>query len=216
VLIDLHTHTRRHSWDSDLSPDELIELSKLAGLDGICLTEHDFFWDPDEVAALARKHAFLVLPGVEINTEDGHMLCFGLTGYAYGMHRVRELAEHVRLAAGAIVAAHPYRRQAPWKPEDPEDYAFALDRATANPAYAACGALERINGRGTPFENGFAAAVCDAVGLPQTAGSDAHAAKDVGRCATEFLDRIGDLQGLIDGLRAGRCRAVDLQGVVSS
>jgi hypothetical protein len=210
MLIDLHTHTRRHSWDSDLSPDDLVELSKQAGLDGVCLTEHDFFWDLEEAAVLASKHDFLVLPGVEINTEDGHMLCFGLTGYAYGMHRVPELAAHVRRAGGAIVAAHPYRRQAPWKPEDPEDYQGALVRASANPAYGSCGAIERINGRGSTFENAFAADVCDAVGLPQTAGSDAHAAADIGRCATEFLDRIEDLEGLIKALRAGRCRAVDL------
>ena len=211
VLIDLHTHTRRHSWDSDLTPDELIDLSKQAGLDGVCLTEHDFFWDLDEVAALASKHDFLVLPGVEINTEDGHMLCFGLTSYTYGMHRLPELAGHVRTAGGAIVAAHPYRRQAPWKPDDPEDYRGALVRAIANPAYASCWALERINGRGTDFENTFAGAVCDSLGLPQTAGSDAHAATDVGRCATEFLDNIEDLEGLISALRAGRCRAVELR-----
>jgi predicted metal-dependent phosphoesterase TrpH len=210
VLIDLHTHTRRHSWDSDLSPDELIDLSKQAGLDGVCLTEHDFFWDPDEVAALARRHDFLVLAGVEINTEDGHMLCFGLSSYSYGMHRVHELAEHVRQAGGAMVAAHPYRRQAPWKPDDPEDYRSALLKASANPAYASCWAIERINGRGTGPENAFAAAVCDTLGLPETAGSDAHAAADIGRCATQFLDRIEDLEGLIAALRAGRCQPVDL------
>jgi predicted metal-dependent phosphoesterase TrpH len=210
VLIDLHTHTRRHSWDSDLSPDELIELSKQAGLDGLCLTEHDFFWDLNEVAALARRHDFLVLPGVEINTEDGHMLCFGLTSYSYGMHRVGELADHIQKAGGAMVAAHPYRRQAPWKPDDPEDYRSALLKAVANPAYASCWAMERLNGRGTQAENAFSAAICDALGLPETAGSDAHAAGDIGRCATRFLDRIEDLEGLIAALRGGRCQAVDL------
>ena len=211
MLIDLHAHTRRHSWDSDLSPDELVDLCKQAGLDGVCLTEHDFFWDLDEVAALARRHDFLVLPGVEINTEDGHMLCFGLSSYTYGMHRVRELSEHVRNARGAMIAAHPYRRQQPWKPEDPEDYRQALLRAAANPAYASCWAMERINGRGTHSENAFAAAVCDTLGLPETAGSDAHAPADIGRCATRFLDRIEDLEGLIAALRTGRCEALDLQ-----
>lgn len=211
MLIDLHTHTRRHSWDSDLTPDELIDLAKQAGLDGICLTEHDFFWDLDEVAELARRHNFLVLPGVEINTDDGHMLCFGLTEYRYGMHRVPELAAHVRQAGGAIVAAHPYRRQQPWKPEDPEDYRNALLKAAANPAYSSCWAMERVNGRGSQAENSFAAAVCDELGMASTAGSDAHAATDVGRCATEFLDRIDDLYDLIAALQDGRCRAVELR-----
>ena len=211
MLIDLHTHTRRHSWDSDLTPDELIDLVKQAGLDGVCLTEHDFFWDLDEVRDMARRHDFLVLPGVEINTEDGHMLCFGLTAYTYGMHRVPELAEHIRKAGGAMVAAHPYRRQAPWKPEDPEDYRNALLKAAANPAYASCLAIERLNGRGSEMENGFSTALCERLDLPTTAGSDAHAATDVGRCATEFQDRIEDLEGLIAALQAGRCTAVDMR-----
>jgi predicted metal-dependent phosphoesterase TrpH len=49
MLIDLHTHTRPLSHDSLLSPDELIEAAKAAGLDAICVTEHDFAWEPDEV-----------------------------------------------------------------------------------------------------------------------------------------------------------------------
>jgi predicted metal-dependent phosphoesterase TrpH len=211
MLIDLHTHTRRHSWDSDLTPDELIEHSKRTGLDGICLTEHDFFWDLAEVRELSRRHSFLVLPGVEINTDDGHMLCFGLESYVYGMHRVAELAAHVQRAGGVLVAAHPYRRQLPWRPDDAEDQQRALTRAAANPAYAVCAALEQINGRGSDVENAFAAAVCDSLGRPTTAGSDAHVAADIGRCATDFTDRIESLADLIEALKRGRCRAVDLR-----
>ena len=210
MLIDLHTHTRRYSWDSDLTPDELVDLAKRAGLDGVCITEHDFFWDHDQVRELSKRHDFLVLPGVEINTDDGHMLCFGLQGYVYGMHRALELSEHVQRVGGVVVAAHPYRRQMPWNQEDEVEYEQALAKAAANVAYAECAAMERVNGRGSEFENGFASAVCDRVGLPGTAGSDAHQAHDVGRCATEFFDRIEDLEGLIAGLKTGRCRALRL------
>jgi hypothetical protein len=71
--------------------------------------------------------------------------------------------------------------------------------------------MERLNGRGSDAENAFAAAVCDNLGLPSTAGSDAHAATDIGRCATEFLDKVNDLEGLIEAVRGGRCQAVDLR-----
>jgi predicted metal-dependent phosphoesterase TrpH len=210
MLIDLHTHTRRYSWDSDLTPDELVDLAKRAGLDGVCITEHDFFWDHDEVRELSRRHDFLVLPGVEINTDDGHMLCFGLQGYVYGMHRAPELATHVQRGGGVLVAAHPYRRQLPWNHDDAEEYEQSLSKAAANVAYPECAALERINGRGSAFENAFAADVCDRLGLPSTAGSDAHEARDIGRCATEFLDPVSDLAELIAALKAGRCRALRL------
>ena len=86
VLIDLHTHSFPKSDDSFADVDDLIDNAKAAKLDGICLTDHDFFWSKDEVRDLARRHDFLVLPGSEINTDTGHVLVFGLDRYVFGMH----------------------------------------------------------------------------------------------------------------------------------
>jgi predicted metal-dependent phosphoesterase TrpH len=210
VLIDLHTHTKSLSWDSTLSPDELIDLAKLAGIDGICLTEHDFFWDHDAAVALGKRHNFLVIPAVEINTEDGHVLCFGLEKYVYGMHRWHELARHIQEANGAMVAAHPYRRQMPWDAKAQEDYLPGLEKACLNPAYALCAGIEIINGRGKSIENEFSAALCERLGMPATASSDSHSPGDIGRCATEFLRPIDGLESLIAELKAGRFRPVAL------
>jgi predicted metal-dependent phosphoesterase TrpH len=212
MLIDLHTHTRPLSWDSNLTADELIERSKKAGLDGICLSEHDYFWEPEKVMELAKKHNYLVLPAIEINTEDGHMLCYGLDKYVYGMHRALELAGYIKEAHGTMVAAHPYRRQMPWIVREEKDYTEALERASRNGAYAHCAALERINGRGTVKENTFSGQLCDYMSMPGTAGSDAHAIADIGKCATEFLNTIESIEDLIEELGAGRFRAVSLVG----
>jgi predicted metal-dependent phosphoesterase TrpH len=211
VLIDLHCHTRRYSWDASLSPDELIEMAKKAGLDGLCLSEHDYFWDPEDVKALAKKHDFLVLPAIEINTDGGHALCYGLTTYVYGMHRPVELAGHIQRAGGAMIGAHPYRRQMPWHPEKPDEYQEALAKAAQNPLYAGCDALEELNGRGTAVENAFSSRLIEYMHMPSTAGTDSHDPPDVAKCATEFLDRIEDLDGLIAALKAGRVRPVDLR-----
>ena len=211
MLIDLHAHTHPLSHDSTLTPDNLVEAAKRAGLDGICLTEHDFFWDPNEAADLGRRHGFLVIPGVEVNTEHGHILVFGLTRFFYGMHRFAELAAMVEDAGGAMIAAHPYRRQLPFELRDTGDWTEALMRARANPSYAAVQAIESVNGRGTPRENAFAEEIAARVGLPRTAGSDAHAHADVGICATEFEAQITGLENLIAELRTGRCRPVALR-----
>ena len=210
MLIDLHTHTRPLSWDSYLSPDDLVERSKKLGLDGICLSEHDFFWKPEDVLELAKRHDYLVLPAIEINTDDGHILAYGLDKYVYGMHRSHELADHIKEVGGVMVAAHPYRRQMPWYIESERDYEEALERATRNPAYQYCAALETINGRGTEKENEFSRRLCELMEMRGTAGSDAHARVDIGRCATEFERDIEDTEGLIEELKAGRFRAVDL------
>lgn len=211
LLIDLHTHTDPLSHDSLLTPDQLIELAKAAGLDGVCLTEHDFFWEHDRARDLRRKHNFLVIPGIEVNTEDGHALVFGLEKYVYGMHRMRELAALVDQAGGVMLAAHPYRRQLPFELRHEGDWSHALDRAAGNPAYPLVAAMESYNGRGTPRENAFALALAERLGLPRFAGSDAHTAGDVGACATEFEREITGLDDLIEQLKAGRFRPAILR-----
>ncbi|MEX0785608.1 MAG: PHP domain-containing protein [Dehalococcoidia bacterium] len=210
MLIDLHTHTRPLSWDSYLSPDELVERSRAAGLDGICLSEHDFFWKPEDVAELAKRHNYLVLPAIEINTDDGHILAYGLETYVYGMHRSHELAHHVEQSNGAMIAAHPYRRQMPWYIDSERDYDEALERASRNGAYRFCVALEVINGRGTPKENEFSQRLCTKMGMRGSAGSDAHARSDIGKCATRFERDIASIEDLIQELKAGRYQPVDL------
>lgn len=202
MLIDLHCHTRPLSHDSSLTADELIDVAKAAGLDGVCLTEHDFFWEPDEARDLARRHDFTVIPGVEINTEDGHFIVFGLHRYVYGMHRTGELAALVESAGGAIIAAHPYRRQLPFELRQSGDWTEALHRTADNPAYAHVCAMESYNGRGSERDNAFAAALVERLGLPAVAASDCHEPRDVGVCATEFRGPISSLGDLIAALRS--------------
>jgi predicted metal-dependent phosphoesterase TrpH len=206
LLIDLHTHTQPLSHDSLLSADELIDAARNAGIDGVCLTEHDFFWEPEAVAELRKRHDFLVIPGIEVNTEDGHIVVFGLEHYVYGMHRMHELVALVHAAGGVMIAAHPYRRQLPFELRNDGDWSAALERAAANPAYGQVCAIETANGRGTERENAFSREIAERLGARQVAASDAHAANDVGRCATEFDRPIKGLDDLIAELKAGQFR----------
>ena len=221
MLIDLHTHTKPRSWDSFITPDEMVDLAKEASLDAMVLAEHDWAWEADEVAELAKRHDFNVIRAMEINTEDGHILVFGLHEYKFGMHRSHELAEFVNAVGGVMIAAHPYRRQMPWKPEDEREYEDALARATRNPAYRFVTAIEVLNGRGTAAENDFSLRVQDRMHLPATAANDTHQhdEKDqqMGRAATYFEAEIGTEQELITALRSGRYWPLDLtKGTLTS
>ena len=210
MLIDLHTHTHPLSWDSYLHPDDLVERSKQAGLDAIVLSEHDWAWEPEAVRALSQRHNFPVFAGMEINTEDGHILVYGLHEYSYGMHRSHELAGHADHVGGVMVAAHPYRRQMPWRVDDEQDYREALLHAQANGAYRFVAALEILNGRGTVKENNFSLALAQEMGMPGTGGTDSHQRTDIGKTATYFERDVRTEQELIEEIRAGRVRAVDL------
>jgi predicted metal-dependent phosphoesterase TrpH len=211
MLIDLHAHTWPRSHDSVLNPDDLIVRAKAAGLDAIAFTEHDTVWDQKSIEELRAKHNFLVLAGVEISTDDGHILAFGIDKYVFGMHRSRELASYAERAGGVLVAAHPYRRQMPWFSRSDEEYHGALEKASRNPAYQYVKALEEQNGRGSDKENEFARRLCELMELPGTAGTDSHAISDVGKCATLFHGEIRDERELIEELKAGRFEAVDLR-----
>lgn len=208
MLIDLHVHTRPLSHDSLLTADDAVELAKERGLDAICFTEHDFFWDTDEVRAISKRHDFPVFPGVELNTEDGHFVVFGLREWVYGMHRTGELAAHARSEGGVLIAAHPYRRQLPFELLKEGDWTDAMDRAAANPAYDHVTAMESTNGRGSDRENAFSGELCRRLGLPPVAASDSHEPKDIGVCATDFSMSVSTVEELIAELKAGRFQPV--------
>jgi hypothetical protein len=211
VLIDLHTHTHPLSHDSLLSPDQLVEAAKAAGLDAVCPTEHDFFWDHAEVEALSKRHNFLIIPGIEVNTEDGHIVVFGLDRFVYGMHRMHELARLAETVGAVMIAAHPYRRQLPFELRHDGDWTDAIEPAAANPAYAHVTAIETYNGRGSDRENAFSAELAARLKLRATAASDAHERKDIGRCATEFDGKITGLEDLITELKGGQFKSVVLR-----
>ncbi len=211
MLIDLHSHTWPRSHDSVLNPDDLIVRAKQAGLDGIVFTEHDTVWDQRSLDEIKAKHDFLVLAGVEISTDDGHMLVFGIDKYVFGMHRVRELHSYVEKSEGVMVAAHPYRRQMPWFSRTEEEYQASLDKAARNPAYQYVKALEELNGRGSDKENEFSRRLAEMLHFPGTAGTDSHAISDIGKCATYFEGPIGDERDLIRALKDGRYYPVDLR-----
>src|SRR5258705_317504 len=79
--IDLHTHSF-FSGDGISSPEDMIAAARAKGLSGFAITDHNTC---DAVNYLLEKglmrldglpvNDFLILPGVEVTTADGHLLC---------------------------------------------------------------------------------------------------------------------------------------------
>ena len=203
------------SDDSFMSVDEAIEGAKSAGLDGICLTDHDAFWSDEQTRELSRRHGFLVLAGSEINTDAGHVLVFGLRRYEFGMHKPEFLRACADREGGVLIAAHPYRRRFLEEPgRDPAVRAGMLERAVADPFFGLCEAVEGLNGRGSVEQNRYAADLGSSLSLAATAGSDAHRAGQLGTAATEFHGKIEGVPDLIRLLKSGQYRPVDLRAGV--
>ena len=206
MIIDLHTHTRPPSDDSFLEPSELIQRSKQAGLDAICFTEHDWFWNKDALARLVQEHDFLVLPGVELNTDEGHYLVFGLEEYSFGMHHTEYLRQAVDEVGGVMILAHPFRRQY----HQGDDIADAVEQYCRRPFFRLLDTIEVLNGRATETQNEFSQELCRRLNLKGIGGSDAHQLSDIPTCATRFERKINTVEELITELKADRFSPVDL------
>lgn len=192
MLIDLHCHTKRYSACSALTPDALIRAGRARGLDGVCITEHDALWPGDDVRALRDEFSFVVLRGMEVTTEVGHVLVYGVSGYTAGMAVLEDLCRIVRRAGGLMYLAHPSRR---YGTLPPDDLASTFD------------SVEAHNGTEGLLQNDNASALARGMPLPGIAGSDAHSVREIGVCATEFDAQIADEKGLLDALRSGAYRA---------
>ncbi len=190
---------------------ELVVGAKAAGLDGICVTDHDRFMDPEVAGEMTTESGLLVVPGCEVTTEEGHLLVFGLTKYVFGMHSTVFLRSMVDETGGAMVAAHPYRRAyRPGNPRGTESYIDLLQNARHNPMFDAADAVEVLNGRGSTEENTFSSDLAAELRMRGTGSSDAHTVGDLGTFATEFDRPIAGLADLVHELRAGRVRLVKL------
>lgn len=171
MLVDIHAHTILYSDDSDLRLEELILHAKRWGLNGICLTEHDSFWKEEDIVGLSHKYDFAIFPGVEINTEHGHFLVFGLKQYEFGMHHTRFVRKRVDEVGGAIVLAHPYRGQVHQNPTPNTK----LEQACKNTIFDIVDAVEILNSMSKDVENNFAYKLCSKLEFKTVGGSDAHA-----------------------------------------
>lgn len=200
MIIDLHAHTSPASPCSSAPVDRLIEEAKGIGLDGICLTDHNYAWEFDLVEDLRQKHGFLVLRGNEITTDQGHMLVFGLDKPINGIIRLEDLREDVLKEDGFIIVPHPFRGFLTF---GVGHLGLTWEKAMERPLFKWVDAVEVMNGKVTEKENRFASKVAAGLGLRVTGGSDAHAIGEVGVYATRFSEVIKDDDGLIKALQNG-------------
>ena len=99
----------RGSSDSSLTPEQLIEKARRIGLDGVCLTEHGGGWDERSLEDSFRGSGITVIRGLEVETEMGHVLVYGLGSYVNGINRIAGLRKEVERVGGVMVSAHPFR-----------------------------------------------------------------------------------------------------------
>ncbi len=204
MLVDMHVHTTTSSPCAFMDPDSMLEWARSTGLDAVCVTEHDEVEGAEVAAELGRRKGFRVFRGVEIYTDLGDMLVFGLLQDARSLQvPYRELLAEVHEAGGIVIPAHPCRGL--------RDLHTILGEEEAEGLLTTCDALETLNGGTARENNAIAADAAQRYGLPGIGGSDAHHLVQIGRCLTEFAREIKDEAELVEEIKAGRCRALYME-----
>ena len=166
--IDLHCHSW-FSGDGVSSPEAMVASARRKGMHGLALTDHNtcegYFDLVDR--GLARTDGqpvdgFLVIPGVEMSTAEGHLLCLGVTLPNLKGAPAAEVCRQVHALGGLAIPAHPY------------DFLRAGIREAVLETLE-IDALEVFNAA-TTFKtcNARALEFAQRHQLPMTAGSDAH------------------------------------------
>ncbi|MGB0128520.1 MAG: PHP domain-containing protein [Rhodocyclaceae bacterium] len=198
MWLDCHCHTR-HSHDNWLEPLDLVRRAKQLGLDGVVITEHHSYEASAPVEEIGRGEGLLVLRGLEISTNGGHMLAFGVVddGWnVWGRNNYLPLVEVIERIAdlgGITVPAHPFR----------EIGLTSLLEGLLD--LTGIAGVETHNGSNLLSDNDLALQAARQMGLATLGGSDCHKVEAVGRCATEFLRPVDNMESFIAAIRDGAC-----------
>jgi predicted metal-dependent phosphoesterase TrpH len=187
--VDLHTHTRffhgfegRPTRFDPIGAELLARSARWRGLDGVAVTNHDYYSDFD-----AETAAFRMIPGVEVSTTAGHALVVGPDPPSRTVPGELTPEEVVTLAhdeACAAIIAHPYRRSSIHERE-------------------ACFDAVEINGK-HPQEIDRVRKLAGRLDLPVVGGSDAHFPFEVGRAFTSVESAYLTPESVAAAIREGR------------
>jgi predicted metal-dependent phosphoesterase TrpH len=181
-----------------LTVDELADRARQAGLDVVCVTDHNV--THAAVAAAERDLGVRVIVGEEVRTPDGDLIGLFLTERIPYVLPVSEVVGRIRGQGGLVYAPHP----------------FDQGRSSVGsvlPGLCAAGSVDVIEVLNAKIAdqsvNARAAALAQAFGLPGGAGSDAHDAPGVGAAYLEMPDFDGPmsfLAGLAEARVTGEYR----------
>lgn len=185
----MHVHTR-YSHDALITSKELSIYAKNQGLDGVAITDHN------EVRGLrefSKIKSLLVIPGIEISTKQGHVLGINISTIIQPDLSFAETIDEIHDAGGLAIIAHS---TAFFKgiQEDQLDENFD--------------AIEVINASTIPFSLSVQKnlKVAARLNLPQTGGSDAHYAPEIGMAYTT-IDAEIDVDEVVKAIKNGASTA---------
>ena len=175
-----------------MSPHQVIERAREIGISAVCITEHDHIWDMQEVQEFAAEAGVMLLRGMEVTTEIGHVGAFGLDRYVGGIYRLKELRRVADDCGGLLIANHPFRYKLDPKLSFFNNHDEAFDSDDVQKAAEQVGLFAGGRGRSTQRlllggRKPLRPAGRAQLNLAEVAGSDSHSVDSMG-CVCTVLE----------------------------
>lgn len=197
LKIDLHVHTH-YSYDSLITPEELVFYAKKRGLDGVAVTDHDRL---DGALKIAKETDFLIIPGMEISSLNGHVIGLNLQEPVPSGLSVDETVDKIHELGGIAIACHPVT------------FFKGSLKKHVNSKFDA---VEVINSSAIPFNYSVRRSkeIASRLGITRVAGSDAHYGPEIGYAYT-LVDAELEVDKVVKAVSNGSCipfgRAIPLK-----
>lgn len=195
--IDLHCHSW-FSGDGVSAPEALIDAARKKGLHGFALTDHNtsdgcrYLLDKGLVREDGQPvNGFLIIPGVEVTTAEGHLLCLGVILPFLKGTPAREVCKLVHEMGGLAIPPHPYDLFRAGIRESVLD-TLEID---ALEVFNAATTLKRYNKKAFEYATRR--------NLPMTAGSDAHHESAIGTAYTILNTDDFSVKGILAQITKG-------------
>ena len=185
IKLDLHVHSRR-SPDGIMTIEEIAALEKARGIHGAAICDHDL-----ALTGPPRFDDFLIIPGIEVSTQLGHLLGLFVTG-PVDTRDFFEAVDIIHGQGGLAVLAHPF-----------EHSRDGARRGPPRPGRGRGVVWDSRAGRKKPDAHPRAARFAQVCRLPRFGGSDAHCPQEVGNGFTVVEARELTLEAVKAALLAG-------------
>ena len=166
LKLDLHLHSE-YSGDGMGSPKEIIKILKKKGLNGMAITDHNTVEGSIKSLKIAPKD-FIVVPGVEISTSDGHIIALNVRETVQKNLSVEETVEKILDLGGTPIVPHLFRNMSGI---NKENLMKIISKVTV---------IEVFNSCSVATTNLKTAKIAKELKLGGTGGSDAHDTNFVG------------------------------------
>lgn len=173
---DFHIHTI-FSYDGLPSPEEVVEAALSKKIDCIAICDHGEIQGALQAQRFAKSKPILVIPSIEIKSQDGDILGFNIQKKIPDGLSTKETIKEILKQGGMAAIAHPFDYFVPFN--QIEKYiSFFQEKKVA---------IEVFNGSlFFNFSNLNAQSFADQYNLPFIGGSDAHSIDFIGKVYLEI------------------------------